>query len=86
MNLAPVVDERPGSQSGGIPDEVEVFERNRIAATTNDEVLRGFTGKYRSFDEELKTDVDVDALVQDLKESLAPELESSTALSSLSTS
>ncbi|KAL5485553.1 hypothetical protein ACEPAI_8196 [Sanghuangporus weigelae] len=79
---APVVhenDERgdKDKKAGGL-DTAEVFERGRVTLGTKDESVRGFAQGYESFAEELKTDIDVDALVQELRDSGVDAVQAST--------
>ncbi|EJD02569.1 peptidase C15, pyroglutamyl peptidase I-like protein [Fomitiporia mediterranea MF3/22] len=65
-------------RAGGTEDAAEVFERARVAAEKKSSSLRGFAEGYEPFDEELKTDVDVDKLVEDLKHLGVDQIEAST--------
>lgn len=69
--LPPIVDAHAPGSGKGTEHVAERFERDRAGisdASNGDAAVRGFGEGYEEFAEELKTDIDVDKLVEKLKE------------------
>ncbi|KAI5117224.1 hypothetical protein M0805_008694 [Coniferiporia weirii] len=67
-----------GDKAGARTEAAEAFERARIGFEGKGNVVRGFGEGYEQFDEDLRTAVDVDELVERLKEIGVEQIEPST--------